>query len=88
LVKLTTVVAEYEAVGSQDYGQRPESDMSVCACGAEMDGGTEADMSDLGQTGGSVCPGRDNCKGLYLVCGIVMVDLGLSAGVSSRIWYL
>lgn len=88
MVKLTTVVAEYEAVGSQDFSQRPESDGPFCACGAEMDDGTEADMSDLGETGGSVCPGRDDYKGLFFVCGIVMVDLGLSVGVSSRIWYL
>ena len=32
----------------------PERDMPVCAGGAEVDGGTEADVGYLGKAGGGV----------------------------------
>lgn len=48
-----------------------------------MNGGTEADVSDLSEAGGSVGSGKDDYEGVFFVCGVVVVNLGPSAEVES-----
>lgn len=58
--------------------------MAVCACGAEVEDGAEADVANLGEAGGGIGAGYEGYEGFLFVLGGVAVDLGALAGVEEE----
>lgn len=72
-----------DAILQQKIGQRPESDVAVCAGGAEMDVGPEAEMGCLCQAVRRVMADEQEFETLPVSSGVVAIYLLIQPSLNS-----